>query len=158
VRLDEASDSYVAEIRLKTLVDAVNPEHNIAIRPRDIIAVPKGDIVYVVGTVRKSGGFVVGEKAHLTVLEALSMAEGLERFADSRKAKILRTQPGETRRAEITVDLEKLLAGHGEDLAMRPDDILFVPANKTRSAAMRTLETALGVGGNITTGLVVYRR
>ncbi len=156
-RLDETG-CYVGEIRIKTLLDASSPKDNIAIQPQDVISVPKGDIIYVVGTVRKSGGYVVGERSHLTVLEAVAMAEGLERFADTRRTKILRTQPGQDEREEIAVDLEDLLRGKGRDVALRPDDILFIPANRTKSATVRTLETALGVGGNIASGLVIYRR
>lgn len=156
-RLD-GTGLYIGDIRIKTLLDATSPKDNIAIQPQDVISVPKGDIVYVVGTVRKSGGYVVGERTHLTVLEAVAMAEGLERFADTRRTKILRVQPGQDERQEIAVDLEQLLRGKGRDVALRPDDILFIPANRTKSATVRTLETALGVGGNITTGLIVYRR
>lgn len=156
-RLDDTG-CYVGEVRIKTLLDASSPRDNIAIQPQDVISVPKGDIVYVVGTVRRSGGYVVGERTHLTVLEAVAMAEGLDRFADTRRVKILRTQPGQGERQEIAVDLEQLLRGKGRDVALRPDDILFVPANRTKSATFRTLETALGAGGQIATGLVIYRR
>jgi len=47
-------------------------------------------MVYVIGEVHRSGGFVLGEHQSMSVLQALSLAEGLGAGADARHAKILR--------------------------------------------------------------------
>ena len=41
------------------------PQENIAIKPNDVISVPKGDIIYVIGAVHKPGGFMLGENESL---------------------------------------------------------------------------------------------
>jgi len=55
-----------------------HPEENILIQANDVISVPRADIVYVVGEVKKAGGFPLNERENLTVLQAVSLAEGLQ--------------------------------------------------------------------------------
>jgi polysaccharide biosynthesis/export protein len=153
--LDGTGRYSVAKIDLKSgLLDGVNPEQNIAIQPGDVIAVPKADMIFVIGEVHRQGGFALNDRETLSVLQALALAEGLGRTAAAKDAKILRTQVGQEKRVEIPIDLKKVLEGKGEDLRLQPSDILFVPNNATKNAALRGLETALQIG----TGLAVYRR
>ena len=150
---DSANGYSVAEVRLQDVLQGKKPGENIAIRPHDVISVAPGQTVYVVGEVHKSGGFVLGERDRISVLQAISMAEGLDKTAAPKKAKILRAAEGSTSRKEIPVDLSQILSGKGEDIAMRPDDILVVPNNQAKSAAIRALETAVNVG----TGITIWR-
>jgi polysaccharide export outer membrane protein len=143
----------VAEVNLKDIMDAKNPVENIFIMPNDVITVPRGEVIYVIGDVKKAGGFVLSDKAHISVLQALSMASGLERSAARSKAKILRVTPGSTKRVEVAVDLKSIMEGKGQDLSMEADDILFVPGSKSRNVGIRALEAALQMG----TGIMVYR-
>ena len=58
---DDASGNFsVGEVNVKDVMNAERPDENVAIKPNDVISVPKGEIVYVVGSVKKSGGFVLG--------------------------------------------------------------------------------------------------
>jgi polysaccharide export outer membrane protein len=139
-------------------MEARNPEQNILIRPEDIISVPRADIVYVIGDVTKSGGFVLNDQETLSVLQALALAGGLERTAAPQKAKILRPAPGAERRAEIPVDLKRILSGGAIDVAMAPEDILFVPGSRGKKAALRALDAIITMGTAIGTGAAVYRR
>ena len=89
------------------------------------------------------------------MLQALSLAEGLQRTAAPKSAKILRvTGAKSAERTEIPVDVRKVLQGKASDSMLQPSDILFIPDNVPKSAAMRGLEAAIGIG----TGLAVYRR
>ena len=54
-------------------------------QPNDVVSVPKADLVYVIGEVRKAGGFMLRTREQMTVLQALSLAEGMA--ADCRRAK-----------------------------------------------------------------------
>ena len=139
----------VATVNLKSVMEARKPEENILICPFDVISVPKGDLVYVIGDVRKSGGFVLSEQETVTVLQALSMAEGLEKTAKPESAKILRPVAGSSTRSEISVDLKKVLAGQAGDVALQTNDILFVPGTK-RGVLLQTLSTALSIGASST--------
>jgi polysaccharide export outer membrane protein len=152
--VDPSGQFSVAEVDLKEITEARNPAENILVMPNDVISVPKGELVYVIGDVKRSGGFVLSEKSHVSVLQALSMAAGLEKTASSKNAKILRiANASDLKRTEIAVNLKNILAGKDEDIAMRPDDILFVPGSKTRPAVIRGLEAALQVG----TSMAIYR-
>ena len=150
---DETHAFSVAEIDLKQLVDAKVPAENIVIRPYDVISVPRAELVYVVGDVRKPGGFTLAQKESLSVLKALSLAEGLQPTAMSSKAKILR-QDGAANHTEVPVNLAKVLSGKEEDIAMRPGDVLFVPNNKARSVGLKAVDSML----SLTNGLLVYGR
>ena len=151
---DPSGEFTVAEVSIRSIMEAKNPQENILILPHDVISVPRADLVYVIGSVRKSGGFVMNERESVSVLQALSLAEGLDRFAAPNKAKILRPLPGGANRSEIAVDLKKILAGKSSDVPMQRDDILFVPGSATKAAVVRTAEAAI----QMATGMVIYRR
>jgi polysaccharide biosynthesis/export protein len=108
-------------------MEAQNPEENILVKPYDVISVPRAELIYVVGSVRRSGGFVLGERETISTLQALALADGADRTASLKHAKIMRAVPGSDQREEIPVDLSKLMAGKGADVPLRADDILFVP-------------------------------
>jgi polysaccharide export outer membrane protein len=127
-------------------MEARSPEKNILVKPNDVVTVPKGELVYVLGAVKKSGGFVLGAHQRTTVLQALSMAEGTDSFAKSRNAKILRKTGAEDQRMEIAVNLDKILSGKSPDVPLQSDDILFVPVNSAKRALVRTGEISVGLG------------
>jgi len=143
----------VAEVSLKGLMEASTPEDNIAIMPNDVISVPVAEMIYVVGDVKKSGGFILGERSHVTVLQALAMAEGLDRAARANEARILRATPGSDTRTEVVIDLKKSLAGKATDVDMRSNDILFIPTDSLKSLGARTLESMFAIGS----GIAIYR-
>ena len=151
---DSSGQFSMAEVSLKAATDGLNPQMNILIQPFDIITVSKAEMVYVVGEVTKPGGYVLNEKESLSVLEALSMAGGTRLNAAGKYAKILRSSKEGTKRVEIPVNLVKLVSGKEEDLAMRPDDILVVPNNATKNAALRIAEAAIQIG----TGVAIFHR
>jgi polysaccharide export outer membrane protein len=151
---DPTGQFTVAEVSVRSVMDAKNPEENIQILPNDVISVPKADIVYVIGSVRRAGGFPLNERETITVLQALSLAEGLERTAAPKSAKILRMTPGNSARTELPVNLKKILAGESSDVPLQADDILFVPNSAAKSASLRTVEAAI----QITTGIIIWRR
>jgi polysaccharide export outer membrane protein len=144
----------VAAINIRRIMDAVNPAENIEIRPDDVISVPKADLIYAIGAVRKAGGFVLGEHESISALQALALAEGLDRAAAAQNARILRATSGSANRAEIPVDIKKILAGVSADVALKADDILFIPTSASRNVALRTFEAAVQIG----TGVAIYRR
>ncbi|MSO23906.1 MAG: hypothetical protein EXQ58_11835 [Acidobacteria bacterium] len=87
---DASGQFSVADLQLKALMEGKSPEQNILIRPHDVISVPKADILYIIGQVKKSGGFVLSDRRRTTVIEALAMAEGMLPQANQKKADLLR--------------------------------------------------------------------
>ena len=150
----DATGKYsVAEVNLQKIMNAKTPEENIQIFPHDVISVPKAEMVYVIGEVHRSGGFVLGEHKSISVLQALSLAEGLNTGADPRHAKILRLKPEADQREELKVDVKDALNGKKPDFPLQGEDILFIPGSTGKKAALRGLEAAIQTG----TGLAVWR-
>jgi polysaccharide export outer membrane protein len=152
---DNATGEFsVANVRLKSIMSATNPEENIAVMPHDVITVPRAEIVYVIGEVQKAGGFTLNEQEHMTILQALSLAGGLAREASSKNAKILRAASAQTKREELPVNVKAILDGKAPDVTMQPEDILFVPSSQPKRAAARAAEAAIQVA----TGVIIWRR
>ena len=149
--LDGSGDFYTAHVKIRSLIAGEKPKENIWVMPNDVITVPRADLVYVVGAVKRSGGFVLAERSDISILEALSLAEGLEKTAGPSKAKILRSDPSGTRR-EIAVNIKKLLAGKATDVPLIADDILFIPTNTTKVISLRTIDAIVTTGS----GLAIY--
>jgi polysaccharide export outer membrane protein len=147
----DASGRYsVATVSLQDIIDAKRPEENIQILPHDVVTVPKAEMVYVAGAVKKSGGFILGEHQTMSVIQALSLAEGLGPAPDTRHARIVRTTGDQ--REEIPVDMKSILHGKGKDVAMQGNDILFIPDSTGRKVALRVMEAAISTG----TGIAIY--
>lgn len=145
-REDSTGRFSIAEVNVKEIMEAQKPHENILIRPHDVISVPRAKMIYVVGAVGRSGGFVLIERESVSVLEALALAQGLTRTASPDKARILRPSEGAAARTEIAVDVKQIMAGKSADVPLKREDILFIPDNKGKAAALRAAELALGIG------------
>jgi polysaccharide export outer membrane protein len=151
--IDASGRFSVAQVNLQSIMDAKTPEENIQILPHDVITVPKAEMVFVTGEVKKSGGFILGEHQSMSVLQAVSLAEGLGQTADKKHAKILRLNPGADQRVEIAVNLKGILEGKSNDVTLQGNDILFIPGNAGKKVALRVIEAAIQTG----TGVAIYR-
>jgi polysaccharide export outer membrane protein len=142
---DASGQFSVADLQLKALIEGKSPEQNILVRPHDVISVPKADILYVIGEVKKSGGFVLSDRRRTTVMEALALAEGMLPLANRKKAEILRLEPGKDERSKIEVKLDKILSGKEKDIALQPEDILIIFPDAAKGIRRKIGETALSV-------------
>ena len=145
--------SEVEEINLKRLLESDDPTFNIPVHPGDIVKVPRAGIVYVVGEVKKPGGFVLRSNENISVLQALALAEGLTRTSLKSQARIIRTDQSTDKRIEIPVDIGKILASKVPDPLLQPKDIIFVPDSSAKSAFYRGAEAVLSTA----TGMAIYR-
>src|ERR1022692_1185391 len=103
---DSSGQFSVASVGVKSVMSASNPAENILIKPNDVISVPKADTIYVIGAVKKPGAYVLGEHRSLSALQILALAEGPEKTAATKDAKIMRVVPGSNDRSEIPVNLK----------------------------------------------------
>ena len=150
--VDASGKSSTAEFKLKDILKDNGEQGSLPIMPHDIISVSKAEMVYVIGDVRRQGGFVLGEHESLSVLHALSLAEGWERTAAPQNARIIRPSKTGTNQ-ETPVDIRKVLKGQAADLSLHGEDILFIPGSTGKRAAIRALESALQTGS----GVVIWR-
>ncbi len=151
---DPTGEFYTGELNVRNVMEAKSPEENIDVLQNDVITVPKAELVYVVGAVKRSGGFPLYEKEHISVLQAVSLAEGLDKVAGARHARILRQSAPGAERREIPVDVQRILDGRGKDVPLEANDILFIPTNVAKSASLRALEAIIQTG----TGLAIWGR
>ena len=141
-------------INLKDLLNSPDSRSNVLIYPGDVIKVSRAGVVYVVGEVKKPGGFVLKTNENISVLQALALAEGPTRTSARSRVRIIRSDGTTGARIEIPIDLGKILAGKLPDPILLPKDIVFVPNSAGRSVLYRSAEAAIGLG----TGMAIYRR
>lgn len=149
------NDGYSTQrFSLDELLTSARPENNIAIAPNDVVSVPRAELVFVLGDVKKPGGFQLSTHPTLSLLQALSLAEGLGPDDSAHHARILRQAPGgDGVPREIPIDIPKIYAGEAPDVPLYANDVLFVPHSGAKVASRRAIEAAVG----ITTGLLIYR-
>ena len=145
-RIDLTQKYEVADVDLDDLMRAKIPTGNVMVEAHDVVTVPKADLIYVVGKVRRPGGFPIQAHEKLGLLQGLALAEGLDANAAPKHARILRWAGDGKDRVEIPVNIAKLLEGKGADLSLQANDVLFIPADTVKSVGMRAAEVALQLG------------
>jgi polysaccharide biosynthesis/export protein len=116
---------------------------NIDLQPGDTVVVPRAGIVYVLGEVNRPGGYVLNSTGGITVLQVVAAAGGPSRLASVGGTRLLRHTANGYQ--EEHVDLKRLLRGKAPDIAVRNDDILFIPSSKFKTLInSTTLLTSIG--------------
>jgi polysaccharide export outer membrane protein len=141
------------EINLKKLLESADSALNVAVRPGDIVKVPRAGIVYVVGEVQKPGGFVLQNNEGISVLQALALAQGPTHTSAINRARLIRTDPATGNRTDIPMDLGKILSGKNPDTFLQPKDIVFVPNSAAKTVFYRGSVAALQTAA----GAAIYR-
>ena len=150
---DPSGEYTIGSVSTKSIMEAANPEENIELKPNDVISVPKAKLVYIIGSVRRPGGFALNERDTISVLQAISLAEGLEKTASPGKAVILRNANGVAHDAEVPINVHSILSGKSKDMQLNANDILFIPDSRAKAIAMRAAEALVQAG----TGMAIYK-
>ena len=100
-------------------------EANPEIFPGDIIVLPKGSPVYVLGEVRKPGEISMPEEG-LALTQAIALASGITREAKSKNIKVYRKQPGAATPDVIMINYDEIKKGVAKDIMLKPFDIVEV--------------------------------
>jgi polysaccharide export outer membrane protein len=138
----DAIPKSVLQVNLKDLLDSTDPTHNPMVYPGDIVKVSRAGIVYVVGAVRRPGGFAMKTNEKISVLQAIALSEGLTPNAAKGGARIIRTNEQSGARTETPIDLGKILSGKSSDPMLGPRDIVFVPDSAAKTVFSRGAEAA----------------
>jgi polysaccharide biosynthesis/export protein len=152
---EPAPESQTITIHIQDLIESGNASFNILVYGGDVVSVPQGGIVYVAGAgVVQPGGYVLqGHGEQITVLKAVALAHGLTGYAKANDAVLFRTNPATGQRDLIPVRLKEIEKNKTEDLAMKSNDILYIPDSAGRKALAKGAEAALGMG----TSIAVFR-
>jgi polysaccharide export outer membrane protein len=125
---------------------------DVQILPGDSILVPRAGIVYVIGDVNKPGGYVLDGRNTLTVEEAMGLAGGPGHAAKMHDVQLVRQLPdGRKEMIEVPVDL--IFTGKSPDIALKDQDIVYVPVSTRKLVIEQALSSALSIGTQFT----VYR-
>ena len=150
---DAAAGVSKVTLRLDDVTRGSTSAANLYLKPNDVVSIPRADMVYVVGDVKKAGGIVLEERDSISLLQALSLAEGTLPTAAGEHSKILSKAETGGLREEKTVNLKSILDGRSKDIELHSNDVLFVPTSKTKGVWTRSLEAAV----QMATGVVIWR-
>lgn len=139
-------------VNLRELLDSSDPHNNPVVYPGDIVKVTRAGVVYVVGEVKKPGGFTLKSSEKLSVLQAIALSEGLTPTAAKSNARVIRTDPVSGERKEFGIDLNKIMKGKNQDIVLEARDIVFVPNSAARTTFSRGAEAA----AQTLTGLLIF--
>jgi polysaccharide export outer membrane protein len=149
---DRMQGGDTVAINLRHLLNSRDPRFNVPIYAGDIVKVTRAGIVYVVGAVKKPGGFTVKGNEQMSLLKAIALAEGLSSTSSKGHTRIIRTDEGSGKRSEIPVQLGKILDGKAPDLNLQAADIVFVPSSTGKTVLFRSTDAVV----NTATGLAIF--
>lgn len=144
-------------VNLNELMETGDTKDNITLQAGDIVTVPHAGVVYVLGAVHRSGGYVLAnDRAQLTTLKILALAGGLTKTAKSDKAVIVR-KDNQGQQHQVFINLKKVVNRQAEDLQLQPSDILYVPESGSKQALFRALEFGIALGSGVALYRVAYQ-
>jgi polysaccharide biosynthesis/export protein len=125
------------------------------VKPGDVIVVSHAESVYVVGDVGHPGEYLIQNGQKLTVLNAVALAQGVNPTAKGSKASIVRKT--NTGAETIPVNLNHITKIDGENLALRPGDVLVVPRSGAKQFMNVVLPGVTGaVAGSVAAAIVLH--
>jgi polysaccharide biosynthesis/export protein len=119
---------------------------NLPVRPGDVIVVPGGGDVMVVGWVQRPGFFKVG--SGLTVMGAIGAAGGPMYAADTSAVTLIRSTPNGSKTL-VPLNLKKISEGKESDIPVKGNDVIDVPYSGLRIGPyiFYSVLSRMGVGG-----------
>jgi len=100
--------------------------------PGDTVVVPRVAVVYVLGDVLKPGGYpMITNNSKMTVLQAIALAGYANHTAAVGNSKLVRETP--TGVEEINLPVGAMQKGKKPDVALLPDDVIYVPFSFLRN-------------------------
>jgi polysaccharide export outer membrane protein len=142
----------VERVPVKGLIDDADPAWNLALEGGEEIRVPQVGRIFVVGNVKRPGGFRLEDGGGTTVLKALAMAEGLSPYS-AKVAYIFRRSGAKPE--EVAVELRKIMDRKSSDVTLAANDIFYIPDNRSRRTAMSALEKAIGFAAATASGALI---
>ena len=151
-----AGKTITERIAVRELLEGEHPELNQRLVGGEEIRVPEAARIYVAGNIKNPGAFSLKDGKETSVLKVLALAGGLAPFS-SKQAYIYRPKPGTQEKEEIPVALNHIIARKSPDVALKADDIFYVPDDKGRRLSATALEKIVGFGAATTSGLLIWR-
>ncbi len=147
----------VQRIPTHSLYDSTAPSVNFELQGGEVISVPEAGRVYVVGNIKKPGAFPIIDGPESSVLKALALSGGLDRFSKP-TAYIYRLEEGHSQRTEIPIELKKIMKRQAPDVPLMANDIFYVPDAAGLRASLAILDRSIMVGAGLGTTLLYISR
>lgn len=125
--LEDLVTQRVIEVPLKPVLQG-SAEHNIVIRPGDVIRVPQrqAGFVYMGGPgIARPGVYGLPAAGRLTLTKAVIAAGGFSPIATPWRVDLTR-MVGENRQATVRLNLRAIFAGTEPDVFLKPDDVVNI--------------------------------
>jgi len=148
-RADGTGSAISYDLPLSKVLSGTDPNSNILIKPGDTIQVLPDQKVFVAGAIKSPGAFPLGRGQRLTVSTLMALSGGWEADANPAKAVIVR-QGTNGQRQTVPVNLPKIMARKQHDVALEPNDLLYVPGSTGKKVSLAVIK---GVGGAAMLGL-----
>jgi polysaccharide biosynthesis/export protein len=142
-------------VPIRELLAAKDPSLNIVLRGGEEIRVPEASKLFIVGNVKLPGAYPLSDPDGSTVLKALALSQGSLPFT-ARVAYIYRLLPDSGKRTEIEVELREILHRKQPDVALQPNDILYVPDNPKMRLTAGALDRMTGFGSSVASGVIIW--
>lgn len=120
--------------------------------PGDIVVVPRAGIVYVLGNVTQPKGIVMNEDGKLSLLQAISQSAGPLPTSSLKSLMLFRKENGEYK--AIPVNLGKILHGKAPDIALAPEDAIYVPFSVGKNLLVNASGITAALASSTATGLI----
>jgi polysaccharide export outer membrane protein len=114
-------------ISMASLRNDMNPAENIVLEPYDVIRAEHAEQIYLDGAVVHVGGIELAERDSMPLTQLISLAGGFKSDADRRKVRVLRPVMNSAKRAEISVNVDRIMHGQDADFSVLPNDLLYFP-------------------------------
>ncbi len=150
---DGKTVAVTQRIPLRALEDGTDSGLNIVLHGGEEVRVPEAGKIYIVGQVKKPGAYPVQEGGQTTLLQLLALSEGLDAMP-KKQAYIYRNEAGS--KNEIPVDLKSILQRRSPDVALLPNDILYIPEDSRRKNTLTALDRFLIFGSAVGSAALVY--
>jgi polysaccharide export outer membrane protein len=148
------SIAMTERIPVRSLMDPSDPASSLLLEGGEIIRVPLGGRIFIVGNVKHPGPLQIAEGSDNTVLKDITLAGGLDSFT-SHTAYIYRVEAGTGRNDRIPIQIKKIMTFKAPDVPLYANDMVYVPNATGQRLSAKALEWSLGIGLGIA-GILIY--
>jgi polysaccharide export outer membrane protein len=146
------SESILVHYSRATDPDAVKQA---IVNPGDTVLVKRAGIVYVLGAVIRPGGYVMQEDGTLSVLQAISLANGTSLAAKTGTIYLLRRN-ADGSQVEIPLKYNKLVRGQTAEVQLHALDVVYVPTSELKAMFSNGSSVAAAVASASIYALAVH--
>jgi len=146
----------VERISVKRLLNDADPTANALLTGGEEIRVPEAGKIFVMGNVKKPGGFPIRDAGDNSVLKLVALSEGLLPYAEKIAYVVRRQENGAPQ--EIPVELDKIMHRKMADMPLEIGDILYVPDNKSRRNTMSIIDRVSSFGASTASGVLIWHQ